>query len=100
METKLYEDEMKKIQFRCGFSSGLAISCRGQGRERAGGLAIWWSDNVNYKINSYSLNHIQGEITNQDEEDAWTLTGVYGFPDENRKNDTWELIKNLSLTAL
>ena len=58
METKLYEEEIKRVQFCCGFTLGLAVSCKGQGRERAGGLAMWWNEDVNLEINSYSINHI------------------------------------------
>lgn len=99
METKLYEEEIQSLQFRCGFSSGLAVSCRRQGRERAGGIDIWWDDIMEFTINSYSLNHIQGEVRDQEEEGTWTLTGMYGFPEDNRKKDTWELLKNLSHSA-
>lgn len=87
---------MERVRVRCGFSSGLSVDCCGQGKERLGGLALMWSDFVDVSICSYSINHIFGRVGNFDDGSQWFLSGMYGFPDENSKRRTRELMKNLS----
>ncbi|GAU39667.1 hypothetical protein TSUD_60340 [Trifolium subterraneum] len=83
---------MIRIKHRCGFSYGIAVGCSGEGRERAGGVALFWNDQFNISILSFSLNHIHGRIEGENGGEPWFVTGVYGFPDERRKKDTWSLI--------
>lgn len=59
METKLKASEMENFRIRCGFSSGI-------GRERAGGLAVFWADDLKIDIQSYSPNHIHGYCEDDD----------------------------------
>jgi len=93
METKLSENEMEKVIIRCGYSCGLSVGCLGQGRERAGGLSLMWNDNLGISITSFSLNHIHRKV---EDEVAWSVTGIYGFPDEVNKKKTWALIQELA----
>lgn len=67
---------------RCGFTSCLDVDCRGDGRERAGGIALMWGNNVTVNIESSSLNHIMGSCLNTETSVSWSFCGVYGFPGE------------------
>lgn len=95
METRLKAFELESIKRRCGFSSCLAVDCRGEGRERSGGIVLMWGDNVDVSIGSYSLNHIMGSCQDHETNVAWSFCRVYGFPEEQNKRLTWELITSL-----
>lgn len=58
---------------------------------------MFWNDQVNISIHSYSLNHIHGKGGDEDRE--WCFTSVYGFPEESKKKKTWELLKTVSVTV-
>jgi hypothetical protein len=99
METRLSENEMEKVRLSCGFSFGLLVGCSGEGREWAGGLALLWNDTLKISITSFSLNHIHGKVGDDDSDVAWTVTGMYGFPEEVNKKKTWALIQELANTT-
>lgn len=86
----------QSIKRRCGFSCGIAVGCRGEGRERAGGVALLWNEQINISILSFSLNHIHSKVEGDNGDDPWFVTGVYGFPDESKKKDTWTLINSFA----
>jgi exonuclease III len=65
METRLKSEEMENIRLRCSFNSCLAVSCKGFGKERAGGLACLWRDDWDVVISSFSLNHIMGYFSDE-----------------------------------
>lgn len=96
METRLKDDEMERIRVRCGFLSGLSVACSGHGRERAGGLALIWNGPINIAITSYSLNHIMGKGEDDESDEPWFFAGIYGFPEENQRRSTWNLIRDIA----
>lgn len=57
---------------------------------RAGGLALLWKNSADINVDSASLNHIDA-IINKGREDAWRFTGIYGFPESNKKAEMWEM---------
>jgi hypothetical protein len=81
---------------RSGFTSCFSVSCNGSGRDRAGGLAFLWNDQVSLSILSYSLNHILASVADGKGGDFWSISGIYGYPEENYKKKTWGLIKHLA----
>ncbi|XP_058783431.1 uncharacterized protein LOC131658114 [Vicia villosa] len=95
METRLKKEEMLKLKRKFKFNSDVSVDCSGAGRDRAGGLCLWWNDDLDINITSYSQNHIAGKCLNEDEDDAWFFAGIYGYPDEARKMETWNLIHAL-----
>ncbi|KAK2404541.1 hypothetical protein QL285_053869 [Trifolium repens] len=99
METRLKEDEMERIKFKCGFNSGISVACTGSGRERSGGIALFWNDQVTISTISYSVNHILCSCADGDGGANWFLSGVYGFPEEFNKWKTWQLVSQLSTQA-
>ncbi|CAI8583487.1 unnamed protein product [Vicia faba] len=44
---------------------------------------------------NYSNNHINMEIIDDEGEDLWMLTGLYGFPEDVNKRKTWKLLKGM-----
>lgn len=61
----------------------------------SGGIALLWRYNNEVKLNSYNKNHIDDNVRNK-EGDNFKLTGVYGEPDRNKREETWNLLRRLS----
>ena len=90
METKLSVREMEPIKTELGYPSMLAVSNEG----RKGGLALLWKAEVVVDTQTYSPNHIDA-ITHTQGTPAWRLTGIYGHSEEERKAETWRLMRHL-----
>lgn len=82
METRLKDNEMDRIRSRCGFNSCFSVACNGNGRDRAGGIALLWHDQVILTVKSFSLNHILCSLDDEVGGDQWFLSGIYGYPEE------------------
>jgi hypothetical protein len=95
METRLKVFEVDALKSKLGFSNGLVVDCSGNGRERAGGLALFWSEHLDITIKSYSLNHIHGQCVDVETNEKWDLTGFYGHPEEQNKRKTWQLVRQI-----
>ena len=61
---------------------------------RNGGLALLWMEEVNLHIQTFTLHHIDALILN-DPNTPWRLTGFYGWPEEQRKHESWKLLRHL-----
>ncbi|XP_058774618.1 uncharacterized protein LOC131648901 [Vicia villosa] len=95
METRLKKDELIKLKQRFKFKCDLTVDCSGTGRNRAGGLCLWWNEDLDIDITSYSPNHIAGNCKQDDEDETWSFASIYGYPDEARKKEMWGLIQEL-----
>lgn len=62
---------------------------------RGGGVAVLWKDSFNCRITSYSSNYIDMEVID-DSKGVWRLTGFYGYPERERRCDSWRLLQHLS----
>jgi hypothetical protein len=96
METRLKATELDNIRSKLGFKNCLSVDCVGFGRERAGGLAVMWMEHLNVNISSYSINHIHGWCDDEETGESWGLTGIYGYPEEQNKRKTWQLVASLA----
>ncbi|GAU21788.1 hypothetical protein TSUD_329120, partial [Trifolium subterraneum] len=96
METRLKATEFEIIRSKLGFKNCLVVDCNGFGRERVGGLALIWMEQLSVNISSYSLNHIHGRCDDEESGGSWGLTGIYGYPEEHNKRKTWQLIRSLA----
>lgn len=56
-----------------------AVSSKG----RSGGLVMLWKDETNLHIQTYSPNHIDALIF-EDNNSPWRLTDFYGRPEKHR----------------
>ena len=90
METKQSVSEMKQIQAGLPYRSMFMVpSIR-----RNGGLALLWMEEIELHVQTFTLNHIDALIMD-DPANPWRLTGFYGWPKEQRKQDSWKLLKHL-----
>ena len=89
MVTKQSMEEMKKIQADLTYHCMVVVpSVR-----RRGGLALLWMADVELHLQTYSPNHIDALI--KKDNSFWRFTGFYGWPEEQRKRESWHLLKHL-----
>ncbi|CAM8893848.1 unnamed protein product [Rhodiola kirilowii] len=88
-ETKIDVSRMEGIQKQLGFRCGFHVPRCGL----AGGLALWWKENVDLTILSYSRHHIDARI---DGEETFRITLIYGDPVTGKRAQVWDLIRRLS----
>ncbi|XP_075665387.1 uncharacterized protein LOC142635056 [Castanea sativa] len=94
METKLTAREMEPIKKALGFPSMLAVSSD----NRRWGLALLWKADVVVDTQTYSPNHIDVRVHTKAALE-WRLTGIYGHPEDQRKSETWRLMRHLHARA-
>ncbi|KAL1293347.1 hypothetical protein AAHE18_19G066400 [Arachis hypogaea] len=80
METRRKETEMMRMRYKGGLANVVAVDCEGEGRQRAGGLAVLWDNSIRVLIRSMSINHIDMEVEMMETEQRWRATGFYGWP--------------------
>ena len=73
LETWSNEEYLEKVCCYLYFNSKLVV----QSNKKGGGLVLFWNDDFNVSVKSYSSSHIDA-IIKVGAEDAWRLTGVYG----------------------
>jgi exonuclease III len=73
------------------------VDCSTSGGGKAGGLALMWK-NCNFQLNimDYALNYIDCVILSHNTH--WRATGIYGYPVNNQKILTCNLISDLATT--
>ncbi|XP_021728759.1 uncharacterized protein LOC110695841 [Chenopodium quinoa] len=86
MANKIIIENLKE---RLSFASAFGVSSRG----KSGGLCLYWREGVDCNIVSYSQNHICVDIKKNDL--VWRFVGLYGWPKEEERYKTWNLIKFL-----
>jgi hypothetical protein len=90
METWSNEDYLEVLRCNLQFSNKLVV----HSNKKGGGLALFWSNDFDVSIKSYSHNHIDA-VVNEGKSDAWRLTGVYGAPETHNRPKTWDLLRRL-----
>lgn len=60
---------------------------------KSGGLALFWEDECEMEIQSYSHRHIIAIVHHQQLD--WKFTGFYGHPDAKKRFEVWNLLKFL-----
>ena len=94
-ETKLKQAEMENVRQKCGMHGMIVVGCGGEGRRRRGGLAILWKKEWDVTVLSFSLNHIDVIVSSQGGSE-WRFTGLYGYPEDENKVKTCELLNSLA----
>ena len=89
METKQSVEEMRKLQADLPYRGMLAVPSI----HRRGGLALLWKEDIDLHLQTYSPHHIDAVI--KGENSVSRFTGFYGWPEEQRKRDSWQLLKHL-----
>lgn len=97
METKLSDTDKKakSILLRGPLSNLFMVNCVISSKNRSGGLALIWNNNVNIDILSFNKMIIDAYITTCNSNFSWFTTGCYGSPYNQSKHQTCETIRNL-----
>ncbi|KAK8973457.1 hypothetical protein V6N11_064700 [Hibiscus sabdariffa] len=90
MKTKQRSSKLEKPRRRCLFTNCFYIEPEG----KAGGLALWWSDEVNVSILSASKTVIDSKIY-VNGLGEWFCLFVYRCPSKEGRDVTWNLLASL-----
>lgn len=90
-ETKLDERRIKHFKWVLGMKEMVIKDCKG----KSGGLAMFWKDTVKAELHNFSKYHIDIEIIEYDNF-RWRFTGIYGEPASDKKERTFNLLRDLS----
>ncbi|KAA3480199.1 reverse transcriptase [Gossypium australe] len=82
---------MEKVRQRCGYQYGIDVEAMGS----RGGLSLAWRGEVNIAVQSFSHRHIDVIVEEEDGGKKWRLTGFYGSPYANDREEAWNLLKRL-----
>ena len=89
-ETKLDEERIKKFRIKLGMPHMIARKCEG----RSGGVAMFWKREIDVSLRWMGRAHIDVDITEKDGF-KWRLTGIYGEPIQELREETWRLLQTL-----
>jgi hypothetical protein len=93
METKRNKIKMKVIRGQLGYAGLFVVDLVG----KSGGLALLWRKVEELEIQNYSRRHINAIVTNTTTDVQWKLTEFYGHPEWNKRKESWELLKTLTV---
>ncbi|KAK2650966.1 hypothetical protein Ddye_018455 [Dipteronia dyeriana] len=88
METEADNVLMENFRVRLGFVGKMVVICQGQ----SGGLCLFWSDNMDVIILSYSFFHIDVQVCSH-QNLLWRMTDLYGHPEASQRHHDWTLLK-------
>jgi hypothetical protein len=91
-ETKLDKKGIEKLKYKLGMPHVVFKECEG----RSGGLAMFWKRGINLSLRCLGRMHIDVEITENDGF-KWSVTGIYGEPRTEKREETWKLLRNLHM---
>ncbi|KAL6191285.1 hypothetical protein ACLB2K_037676 [Fragaria x ananassa] len=92
---------MNDVRRKIGWRNAFTVNCKvvrqkhGKRVSRAGGLCILWNDDIKLELQSYSESHIDVLVREDEGNQVWRFTGVYGQPRVENRYLTWELLKKL-----
>lgn len=90
-ETLVHERKVHELKVKLGYGNCLCVDREGM----SGGLAMLWKESLDVQVMSYARNFINLEV-NEEGIGRWRLTGFYGFPDNSRRRDSWDLLRSLA----
>ncbi|KAK6126773.1 hypothetical protein DH2020_039481 [Rehmannia glutinosa] len=93
-------NQVRQSQNRCdlqknNFTNNFIVRCDRSLGGRRGKLCLMWKFNIDIHIHMATLHVIDARICENDPAHDWRLTCIYGWSEENLKNHTWQMIKNL-----
>ncbi len=90
-ETWMNEDRLEVLRCRFSFSNKFVVKRINKG----GGLVLFWKQDINLSICSYSLSHIDS-IVDSSSNQPWRLTCFYGAPETHLREHSWNLLRTLN----
>ncbi|XP_048502752.1 uncharacterized protein LOC125498565 [Beta vulgaris subsp. vulgaris] len=85
--------EVEALKDRLGYKNAFGVSSVG----RAGGLSLYWKEEVLFSLVSFSQHHICGDV--EDKGKKWRFVGIYGWAKEEEKHFTWSLLRHLCVES-
>lgn len=95
METKKPKGYLERLRRKYSFSHGKYVEPQGY----LGGLALWWTDDVNISIFSVDKNLFDGCCSDVDFTISWHFTFVYGEPNVQLHKTMWTRVLTLKRTT-
>lgn len=89
-ETKCKKERIEIVKKELGFDLCFWVDSMG----KSGGLALVWFNQLDITMLSFSKGHI--DISVEDINVKWRLTGFYGNPDQGKRKESWTLLERLS----
>ncbi|KAL8513791.1 hypothetical protein ACS0TY_013051 [Phlomoides rotata] len=74
------------------FEGCIPVGCEGSHKNKSGGLCMLWRDPNNISLIDYSRNHISLEVRGTENNRKWLITGLYGWPKHNQRQQTFQLM--------
>lgn len=93
VETKLNTSRIQSVKNRIGFLGLFCVDSLGLSED----LALLWNTEINVNVLSFSKNHIDAKVTNLGDLNPWRFIGFYGYPERNKRRESWSLLKHLHL---
>ncbi|XP_062006063.1 uncharacterized protein LOC133723263 [Rosa rugosa] len=91
-ETKISSvSGFRDLHHALGFPHSKEVLSVGQ----SGGLGMFWNDEVNVQVRTFSAHHIDLEIGGGPGDLRWRLTGFYGYPTTAERDKSWQLLRDL-----
>jgi exonuclease III len=96
-KTKLQNSDFTHItnSFGNSLTNHFVVDCILSERNRRGGLAMFWTNDVKLNIIGFSENMIDCYVDCGNNVSSWRATGLYGFSKHHQKSRTCDLISNL-----
>jgi exonuclease III len=97
METKFTQADFQKRCKLSGdtFPNSFIVNCCISTSNRSGGLAMFWTNDVNLNIIAYNDRYIDCYVDGDNANIGWRATGLYGFSCHQQKPQTCDMIKTL-----
>ena len=91
VKTWLVEVRLKVFLKNLNFGNMHVVSKINQG----GGLVLLWRVDVQLRVVSSSLNHVDA-IINEGRDNTWRFMGFYGAPETSNRHISWNLLRSLN----
>jgi hypothetical protein len=91
IETWQDDGPLERLRCQLQFENKFVANSRNKG----GGLCLFWKQEVNLRVSSFSPSHIDA-IINENQDDAWRLTSFYGAPETQNREESWTLLRRLN----
>ncbi|KAK3194516.1 hypothetical protein Dsin_025826 [Dipteronia sinensis] len=91
LETKCHHVKLENWKIKLGFIIKPVVDCIGKG----GGICLYWFQDVNVDLLSYSSAHIDIRIKRINNK-SLRFTGFYWDPDGMQRRHSWTLLKHLA----